>query len=217
MFLFGAFLVFNDAAFLEYSKSLNETPSANLAEKKMKELEGNRRGKESDRLVLEVIRNYPGLSQYELARKLNFSSGLVDGSVRRLLQESEIFIRVLERNGRRVNLVYPKEQKPIALIEIPTKLLKTGNPVWDQNAFAYALDTSTIGVSGKEMPEWSEISCFQESLPIRKIDGKLVLQIPEKFQRFYNMERKHRVISVNGNNLLITVSGDIVEEKKYPS
>jgi hypothetical protein len=31
------------------------------------------------------------------------------------------------------------------------------------------------------------------------------------------MERKHRVISVNGNNLLVTVSGDIVEEKRYPS
>ena len=28
---------------------------------------------------------------------------------------------------------------------------------------------------------------------------------------------KHRVVSLNGNNLLITVSGDIIEEKKYPS
>ena len=183
----------------------------------MKELKGNRRGKESDRLILEVIRNHPGLSQYEIARKFNSSRGLVDGSIRRLLRQNEIFIRVLERNGRRVNLVYPKEQKPASLIEIPTGLLKTGNPIWNQNAFAYALDSSTIGISGKEMPEWSEISCFQESLPIRKINGKLVLQIPEKFQRFYSMERKHRVISVNGNNLLITVSGDIVEEKKYPS
>ena len=26
-----------------------------------------------------------------------------------------------------------------------------------------------------------------------------------------------RVVSINGNNLLITVAGDIVEEKKYPS
>ena len=63
----------------------------------------------------------------------------------------------------------------------------------------------------------SEISCFQETLKIRKVDGKLVLQIPEAFLRFYNMRRRHRVVSVNGNNLLVTVSGDIVEEKKYPS
>jgi len=183
----------------------------------MKGLKGNRRGKESDRLILEVIRNYPGLSQYELARKLRSSSGLVDGSIRRLLKQNEIFIQVLERNGRRVNLAYPKEQKPSDVIEVPAELLKTGNPLWDQNAFAYALDSSTIGISGREMPEWSEISCFQQRLSIKRIDGKVVLQIPEEFQRFYNLERKHRVISVNGNNLLVTISGDIIEEKKYPS
>lgn len=190
---------------------------ASLLENKMKELKGNRRGKESDKLMLEVIRNYPSVSQYELARKLKFSSGLVDGSIRRLLKQNEVFIQVLERNGRRVNLAYPKEQKPSDVIEVSAGLLKTGNPLWDQNAFANALDSSTIGISGEEMPEWSEISCFQASLKIRKVDGKLVLQIPEAFLRFYNMHRKHRVISVNGNNLLVTVSGDIVEEKKYPS
>jgi hypothetical protein len=182
----------------------------------MREFKSNRRGKKSDRLILEVIRNYPGLSQYELARKLRSSSGLVDGSIRRLLRQKEIFIRVLERNGRRVNLVYPKEQKPSDLIEIPAGLLKAGNPFWDQDAFAYALGSSTIGISGREMPEWSEISCFQQRLSIKKIDGKMVLRIPERFRRFYGMERKHRVVSVNGNNLLVTVSGDIVEEKKYP-
>jgi hypothetical protein len=31
------------------------------------------------------------------------------------------------------------------------------------------------------------------------------------------MERRHRVVSVNGNTILVTVSGEIVEEKKYPS
>jgi len=44
-----------------------------------------------------------------------------------------------------------------------------------------------------------------------------MMWIPEKFWRFYNLERKHRVISVNGNNILVTVSRDIVEEKKYSS
>ena len=216
MCLFGVFLVFNGAWFWNIPK-LNKTAHASLLENKMKELKSNRRGKESDKLILDVIRNYPGLSQYELARKLKSSSGLVDGSIRRLLKQNEVFIRVLERNGRRVNLAYPKGQKPSDIIEVPVGLLETGNPLWDQDAFAYALDSSTIGISGKEMPEWSEVSCFKASLKIRKVDEKLVLQIPETFLRFYNMERKHRVISVNGNNLLVTVSGDIVEEKKYPS
>jgi len=177
----------------------------------------NRRGKESDEMLLQVIERYPGFSQYELARKLGWRSGRVDGSVRRLLNAGEVFVRVLERNGRRVNLVYPKGQKPSSVIEVPMDLLRAGNPVWSENAFVYALDNFTIGISGREMPEWEEISCFLEKVPLGRDEGKVVVRIPEKMVRFYNMERKHRVVSVNGNAVLVTVSGDIVEEKKYPS
>lgn len=183
----------------------------------MKKIKRNVRGKESDEILLETIKNFPGLSQYELGKKLKWNSGRVDGSIRRLLNEGRILMRVLERNGRRVNLVYPKEQKPVDVIEIPTQLLKTGNPLWDKYAFVYALDSSTIGISGREMPEWEEISCFLEKIPIQTAEGKMVLRIPEKFWRFYNMERKHRVVSINGNNILITISGNIIDAKRYPS
>jgi hypothetical protein len=184
---------------------------------KMKEYNSNKRGKESDKRLLEVIRDYPGLSQYELAVKLKSSSGLIDGSIRRLLKQKEIFIQVIERNGRRVNLVYPKNQRPSNVLEVPISLLKTGNPLWDQSAFVYALDSSTIGISGEEMPEWKEISRFQKEIPLKKEREKIELLVPEEFLRFYNMERKHRVVSISGNAILVTVSGDIVEEKKYPS
>ena len=177
----------------------------------------NRRGKESDEILAETIKKYPGLSQYELGKKLRWPSGHVDGSIRRLLKANEIFIRVLERNGRHVNLIYPKDQKPSNIIEVPIDLLRTGNPIWNESAFVYALDSSTIGISGEQMTEWEEISCFSEKIPIRKSGETAVLQIPEKIVRFYNMERRHRVVSVNGNTILVTVSGEIVEEKKYPS
>ena len=183
----------------------------------MKEIKRNVRGKESDEILLETIKNYPRLSQYELGKKLKWNAGRVDGSIRRLLNEGRILIRVLERNGRRVNLVYPKEQKPVDVIEIPTQLLKTGNPLWDKYAFVYALDSSTIGIAGCEIPEWEEISCFLEKIPIQTAEGKMVLKIPEKFWRFYNMERKYRVVSINGNNILITISGNIIDAKRYPS
>jgi len=191
--------------------------SASMRVEKMKYIKSNKRGKESDRKLLEVIKDYPGLSQYELAKKLRSSSGLIDGSIRRLLKQKEVFIQVVERNGRRLNLIYPKDQRPSQLLEVPIDLLTTGNPLWDQNAFIYALDSSTIGISGKEIPEWKEISCFQERIPLKKERAKIELGIPESFMRFYNMEKKHRTVSINGNNILITISGDIVEEKKYPS
>lgn len=189
----------------------------------MRKAKQNKRGKESDGILLEAIKNYPGLSQYELTRKLRWNSGHVDSSVRRLLRSKKAYLRVIERNGRRVNLVYPKEHKLSNFIEVPSKLLEIGNPAWNDQAFFYALDNSTIGVSGNEMEEWNEISCFTEGVPIRKQnmhapdEGRLLLPIPEKFWRFYNLDRKHRVVSINGNDLLVIVSGDIVEEKNYPS
>jgi hypothetical protein len=188
-----------------------------MVEKKMKEYRSNKRGIECDKNVLEAIRDCPGLSQYELAKKLKSSSGLIDGSIRRLLKQKEILIQVIERNGRRANLIYLKGQKPSDLLEVPINLLKTGNPLWDRNAFIYALDSTTIGISGREVPEWNEISCFLEKIRLRKDQDKIMLTIPEKFSRFYNIERKHRIVSINGNNILVTFSGDIVEEKKYPS
>jgi hypothetical protein len=183
-----------------------------------KETKSNRRGMESDDVLLRTIGERPGFSQYELARKIKWHSGHVDGSIRRLLKSKKVFLRVIERNGRKVNLVYPEEFKESNLIEVPSKLLEIGNPTWNGQAFFYALDSSTIGVSGYEMVEWKEISCLIEDVPIaRNEEGKISFRIPEKFWRFYNLDRKHRVVSINGNNLLVTVAGDIIEEKRYPS
>ena len=117
----------------------------------------NKRGKESDEILMKIIREYPGLSQYELARKLKWSFGRVDSSVRRLMKLNKVFLRVVERNGRRVNLVYPKDKKPSTFLEVPMELLEVGNPIWNDKAYFYALDSSTIGVSGSEMLEWKEI------------------------------------------------------------
>jgi len=178
----------------------------------------NKRGFESDKLLLETIKSFQGLSQYELAKKLRWPIGRVDGSIRRLLNKKEILMEVIERNGRRVNLIYPKGSEPSrSVIEIPEKLLHVENPTWLNSAFVYALNSTTIGVSGHEIAEWKEAACFQEEIGITKENEKVVLKIPEKIKRFYEWEQKHRVVSINGNALLITISGNIIEQKKYPS
>ena len=111
----------------------------------------------------------------------------------------------------------PKDNKPTATIEVPTNLVQSANQTWLDYALVYALDSTTIGIAGQEMPDWKEIACFTETIPIKKDKEKIILHIPEKFSRFYNIERKHKVVSVNGNAILITISGNIIEEKKYPS
>ena len=175
------------------------------------------KGTKSEEFLLEIIRNYAGLSLYELAKKAKWTVGRVDGTVRRLLRAQEVFIKVIERNGRRVNLVYPESQKPSNILEVPTKLLETGNPVWQREAFVYALDHVNIGISGEEISEWNEISCFNSRIPVEINARAVSLRIPEKFIRFYHLNEKHRTVSVNGNNLIITISGDIIETKRYPS
>ena len=183
----------------------------------MQELTRNKRGLQSDKLLLETIIKYPGLSQYELTKKLDWQSGKVDGAIRRLVNENQLLIKSTQRNGRLVNLVYPKDNKPQNTIDVPTNLLQIENKTWLDSAFVYALDSTTIAIAGREMPEWKEIACFTETTPIKKDKETLVLQLPERFSRFYNIERKHKVVTVNGNAILITISGSIIEEKKYPS
>lgn len=175
------------------------------------------KGRKSEQVLLEVIRSYPGLSLYEIAKKVGWNTGRVDGAVRRLLSSREVFVAVVDRNGRKVNLVYPIDQKPSNVIEIPSSFLETENPSWHENACVHSLDSSTIGVSGGELPEWKEISCFSSEVPIERVDGKISIRIPDDFARFYDLEKKHRVVSINGNNILVTISGDILEIKRYPS
>jgi hypothetical protein len=102
-------------------------------------------------------------------------------------------------------------------IELPIKLLQIENRKWLDCAFVYALDSTTIGIAGTEMPEWKETACFTETTPIKKDKENIVLQIPEKFNRFYNIAKKHKVVTVNGNAILITITGNIINEKKYPA
>jgi hypothetical protein len=179
----------------------------------------NRRGKESDNLLLQAIIMYPGLSEYELAKRLEWRSGKTDGSIRRLLNQGLITINHTERGGRIVNLIYPKqtlyprETKPPNTIEIPAKLLQPDSGGWGKGAFIYALDSNTIGIAGAEKPEWKESAAFTGEILLRREKDKMVFEIPEKFSRFYGIGRKHTAASVNGNAVLITISGNTIEEK----
>jgi hypothetical protein len=81
----------------------------------------------------------------------------------------------------------------------------------DREAFIYALDSSTIGISGKEEPDWREIG-FQDKIVLKTVAGKTIITLPERFLRFYDLRRKHRVVSFNGGHILITVNGERIND-----
>ena len=172
------------------------------------------RSARTDHELYQLIEREPGLSKYELKNKMNWVMGKTDGSVTRLLKSNKIFIQSIERNGRRVNLIFPIEYKLTDTVRIPKSELKIHNPFWLDTAFMYALDSNTIGVSGESSVTWDEISCFQKEIKLIHNDNDICFEVPEDFKNFYQLDHKHYVVSINANNVLITVSGNIIEGKK---
>jgi hypothetical protein len=148
---------------------------------------------------------------------MKWHSGHVDGAIRRLFNQNLITIKGLERNGRTVNLIYPKDTTPQDVIEVKAEYLCFENGEWQDQAYVYALDSTTIGITGRDVPEWREYAAFTAIISIKRQSDMIVLKLPPKFKTFYQIDRKHRVAGLSSNRLLITVSGYLVEVKKYPA
>lgn len=180
-------------------------------------MQKHRKGETSDKALLDIIKKHSGLSMYELGQRIGWKIGHIDGSVRRLLNSQKIIIITVDRNGRTVNLVYPRSKKHPAIVEVPKNLLKTGNPTWQKEAYVYALDSNTVGISGKRNKDWKSFACFGKRVDLTTKKNTLSLRLPQEFVDFYNLESRHVVKTINENNILLTVSGNIIDTKKYPS
>jgi hypothetical protein len=170
----------------------------------------SKRSAMADTLLLKAIQESPGLSLYELHNRLGWSIGKVDGSKDRLLASRRIAVTELNRNGRHVNLVYPRSKEAHSTVSVPKTLLHMSNPTWTHESIFYALDSANIGVTGKPFPEWEKYARFKAKVKPVSLKNKLILKIPKQFSLFYDLERKHYTPSVFDNRVLITIDGDIV-------
>lgn len=198
--------------FLEYSKTLYNRDHVGVHG-------GLIMGKSSltDATIERLVRRSPGLSLYQLTRRTGWEVGKVDGSVRRLVNSRRLFVVASERNGRKLNQVFPIAFKPTLKISVPSKLLRTGNPSWSSTAYLYALDSNTIGVAGGPLRIWREIARFISKVPVRREGGRIRFTITQDFVRFYHLENRFFTKTINANNILIHIAGPIVESKPYPS
>ncbi len=160
--------------------------------------------------IYALIEREPGLSKYELGKELNWTPGKTDGAIKRLLKEERIFIKEIQREGKRVGLIYPAHMRPDEDVSIPLEELEINNPIWMDTAFMYALNMYTIGVTGNLFDQWDDISLFTREISIRKDNDEIRFKFPEEFKRFYELNHKHYNISINGNKVLLIVSGNIV-------
>jgi hypothetical protein len=172
-----------------------------------------KKGKKVNDELYVLIERDPGLSKYELSKKIGWSMGKTDGAINRLLAEGRVFIKEIEMEGRQVKLVYPSHLRPSNMITVPETELRRGNPTWLSTAYFYALDSETMGITGGEFEAWDRIACFKNVGPIEYREGQAVIELPDDFKDFYNLERKHFSVSLNANNILVTVTGRIVASK----
>lgn len=168
----------------------------------------------TDNELRETVYANPGLSLYELSRKLGWSIGRVDGSVKRLIDNSDARIRLVERGGRRVNLVFPASSEPDDEINVPVKVLGESSQNWGNSAIVYALDSETIGVSSKFNEQWERKASFRNRAPVTREGDNLKIVLPDEVKSFYKLEGKDIDVKIESSNVVIITSGKIVEIKK---
>lgn len=178
----------------------------------MKAAERRRRiGEETDRILLQVIRENPRLSLYELALEVGWGVGKVDGSVKRLLKEGRVKEEYFVRNGRRVKLVSSVEFKPSSdVFDIPKDVVDSDFS-WRGEVFVYGLDRLTIGVSGRVVEEWEERAFMKARVPVKEGEKSFVFVLPREFVDFYALERTITGVSIVGDVVLITMEGKMTE------
>jgi len=182
------------------------------------------RGELTDSIVLEEIIKKPGLTVSEIAGRLGWTNGKVDGSVNRLVLKEKASVKHCLKRGMLVKMVYPAEYSAKApeFVEIPTEMVDY--EVWQDSAIVYALSRSTIGISYKEIAEWEEKAFFKEYVSIEVSDENIALKLPDKFARFYQLENSDMSLSTIGNCVLVSVESILPvklppiypEEIKYP-
>ena len=168
----------------------------------------------TDNELREAVNSFPGLSLYELSRKLGWSIGRVDGSVKRLIGTDDAHLQLIERSGRRVNLVFPAGSDSGDEISIPVDILDKGAKIWGNSAIVYALDSETIGVSGGFNEEWERKASFRNRAPVTRDGDNLIIALPDNVKSFYKLDNRQIDVKIESSNVIIITSGKIVENKK---
>lgn len=169
--------------------------------------ERKRIGEDTDRALLEVIKENPRLSLYELALEIGWKVGKVDGSVKRLLEKSLVKVEFFIKNGRRVKLVSATDyERSPDMFNVPKDILDPDKP-WKDTAYVYGLDRLTIGVSGKPVAEWEETAELKSKVPLKEADGMLTFKLLKDFAQFYALEKSIVTLSAIKDVVLLSIEG----------
>ena len=177
----------------------------------------------TDEILLNFIKEKPGLPLYQIAEEMEWSIGKVQKSLSRLRRKGLITFKRIMAGGRILKLAIPLKLVEAApytalrsprteFIEVPFDMISPD--YWHESAYVYGLDRITVGIAAGSVKEWEEKSTFKEETTIKSAKKSLIIQVPGNISRFYLLENsKYAISSVpEGNKIIITVEGLMMEE-----
>lgn len=176
-----------------------------------------KRGEKTDAFVLTEVKQRPGSTVHEIAERLNWSNGRVDGSVNRLVSQGRIRVQHVLRKGTLVKRVYPIEHvsKPRDIVEIPRNMID--DKLWGETTEVYALSRTTIAISPNKIEEWEKRAFRRENVSIQRSDEALEIRLPRSISDFYQLENSEISLSTTGDLALVTVESTLMSVSLPPT
>jgi predicted transcriptional regulator len=171
-------------------------------------------GEESDRILLDKVRESPGLTIYELSKELEWSKGRVQGSVNRLVEQKVLRKKKIVLNDRILTKILPEEYKEpeVGVVEINYKIVEP--QLWKTNAFAGAMDRVLIKIVPEEMVDViTEKAFFYEKIPVEHRTDTITFKLPQSLRDFYRLDHSVLGVSTNikGDTVFLTIEGTTAE------
>ena len=173
--------------------------------------------KKTDSALLDFLKKKPGaLSLYQIAREIGWSIGRVQKSIDRLLKKGLVTYKRAFLGGRSLKLIIPAKMEadlqPVFVlrkpsdVEIAVSTDMIEGELLQENAFLYALDRVSFGISSRREKKWHESSLFEAKVPVRKEENAIVLKIPKRISRFYLLPMTSYEISASPKRNKVIVS-----------
>jgi hypothetical protein len=176
-----------------------------------------KQAEETDRVLLDFLSRKPGaLSLYQLAQEIGWSIGRVQKSVERLTEKGLVTYRRAFLGGRSLKLIVPTRMDSVlessavlkpSNVEVAVPADIVDGECWGENAFLYALDRTSLGISSHEERKWHESSLFESEVSLRKDEDAFMVKIPEKVYHFYRLYMSDYEVSASpkGNKVIISI------------
>jgi len=168
------------------------------------------KGTETDKAVLQFIRENPDSTIKEIASSLEMSNGRVDHSINRMRKNNIVTIQYFRRNRGLVKKVSLLDSETLDFDEISFPIELLSAELWKDKAYACAASRSAIIITPEIKQKWKERCIVIEEVKLKKIQGDLIIKMPERFAEFYELPNAEVDVSGIGDELLITVGSTII-------